>query len=81
MFDMYTSGSLAFTDNMEPVVNGGLFSRAILYAKNFNGLIISFPYDQSISPSGQITEGIVSTQLGLEGIPELSEEIMLSRDY
>ena len=80
MFDMYTSGSLAFTDNMEPVVNGGLFSRAILYAKNFNGLIISFPYDQSISPSGQINEGIVSTQLGLEGIPELSEEIILSRD-
>ena len=80
MYDMYSSGSLAFTDNMEPVVNGGLLSRAILYAKNFNGLIISFPYDQSISPSGQINEGTVSTQLGLEGIPELSEEIMLSRD-
>ena len=69
MFDMYSSGSLAFTDNMEPVVHGGLFSRAILYAKNFNGLVISFPYDQSISPNGQINEGNVSTQLGLEGIP------------
>ena len=80
MYDMYSSGSLAFTDNMEPVVNGGLLSRAILYAKNFNGLIISFPYDQSISPGGQINEGTVSTNLGLEGIPELSEEIMLSRD-
>ena len=72
MFDMYSSGSLAFTDNMDPVVDGGLFSRSILYAKNFNGLVISFPYDQSISPSGQMNEGIVSTQLGLEGIPELS---------
>ena len=80
MFDMYSSGSLAFTDNMEPVVHGGLFSRAILYAKNFNGLVISFPYDQSISPNGQINEGNVSTQLGLEGIPDLSEEIILNRD-
>ena len=73
MYDMYSSGSLAFTDNMEPVVNGGLLSRAILYAKNFNGLIISFPYDQSISP-GQINEGSVSNQLGLEGI-ELSKKL------
>ena len=80
MFDMYSSGSLAFTDNMEPVVHGGVFSRAILYAKNFNGLVISFPYDQSISPNGQINEGNVSTQLGLEGIPDLSEEIILNRD-
>ena len=80
MFDMYSSGSLAFTDNMEPVVHGGLFSRAILYTKNFNGLVISFPYDQSISPNGQINEGNVSTQLGLEGIPDLSEEIILNRD-
>ena len=80
MFDMYSSGSLAFTDNMEPVVHGGLFSRAILYAKNFNGLVISFPYDQSISPNGQINEGNVSTQLGLEGIPDLSEELMVNRD-
>ena len=80
MFDMHSSGSLAFTDNMEPVVDGGLFSRAILYAKNFNGLVISFPYDQSISPNGQINEGNVSTQLGLEGIPDLSEEIILNRD-
>lgn len=80
MFDMYSGGSLAFTDYLEPVVHGGLFSRAILYSKNFNGLVISFPHDPSISPNGQINEGIVSTKLGLEGIPELSEEIMLSRD-
>ena len=64
---------------MSPVKHAGLFSRAVLYAKNFNGLIISFPYDNSIVPNGQINEGIVSTQLGLEGIPDLSEEIMLNR--
>ncbi len=80
MYDMYNSGSLAFSDNMSPVKHAGLFSRAVLYAKNFNGLIISFPYDNSIVPNGQINEGIVSTQLGLEGIPDLSEEIMLNRD-
>ena len=52
----------------------------MLYAKNFNGLIISFPYEEKISPHGQINEGVVSTKLGLEGIPDLSEELMVNRD-
>ena len=51
MFDMYNAGALAFSDNMRPVHNSGLFSRALLYAKNFNGLIISFPYEEKISPN------------------------------
>ena len=80
MFDMYNAGALAFTDNMRPVHNSGLFSRALLYAKNFNGLIISFPFEEKISPNGLINEGVVSTKLGLEGIPDLSEEIMVNRD-
>ena len=80
MFDMYNAGALAFSDNMQPVHNSGLFSRALLYAKNFNGLIISFPYEEKISPNGLINEGVVSTKLGLEGIPDLSEELMVNRD-
>jgi dihydroorotase len=80
MFDMYNAGALAFSDNMRPVHNSGLLSRALLYAKNFNGLIISFPYEEKISPNGLINEGIVSTKLGLEGIPDLSEELMVNRD-
>jgi dihydroorotase len=80
MFDMYNAGALAFSDNMRPVHNSGLLSRALLYAKNFNGLIISFPYEEKISPNGLINEGVVSTKLGLEGIPDLSEELMVNRD-
>ena len=80
MFDMYNAGALAFSDNMRPVHNSGLFSRALLYAKNFNGLIISFPYEEKISPNGLINEGVISTKLGLEGIPDLSEELMVNRD-
>ena len=49
MFDMYNAGALAFSDNMRPIHNSGLFSRALLYAKNFNGLIISFNYEENIS--------------------------------
>ena len=80
MYDMYTAGALAFTDHLKPVQHAGLMSRALLYAKNFNGLVISNPYDQSISPTGQMHEGITSTAMGLNGIPSLAEELQINRD-
>ena len=55
-------------------------SRALLYAKNFDGLVISFANDESLSHEGQMHEGEVSTSLGLESIPTLSEELQISRD-
>ena len=80
MYDMYNAGALAFTDFLKPVQHSGLLSRALLYAKNFNGMIISFPYDNTISPNGQMHEGETSTLLGLEGIPSLTEELYVDRD-
>ena len=55
-------------------------SEPLLYTKNFNGLVISNPYDKSISPSGQMHEGITSTAMGLNGIPSLAEELQVNRD-
>ncbi len=80
LYDMHSSGAVAFSDDKNALSNAGLLSRAMLYAKNFNGLLFSFPYDKSVAHHGQINEGIVSTQLGLEGIPALSEELHVSRD-
>jgi len=80
MYDMSQSGAVAFYDGKDPIKNAGVLSRALLYSKNFNGLVLSFPYDNSISPNGQVNEGIESTKLGMEGIPSLSEEIQISRD-
>jgi dihydroorotase len=80
MYDMHVSGAVAFTDDKEPIQHAGLLSRALLYTKNFNGLIVSFPYEKELAHHGQIHEGVVSTQLGLEGIPALAEEIQVSRD-
>ncbi len=80
LFDMHQSGAIAFSDDKHSFSNAGMLSRALLYAKNFNGLVMSFPYDKTIAHNGQINEGIVSTNLGLEGIPALSEELHVARD-
>ena len=80
MFDMRQAGAIAFSDNKKAIKNSGLMSRALLYAKNFDGLVISFANDESLSHNGQMHEGEVSTTLGLESIPTLSEELQISRD-
>jgi dihydroorotase len=80
MYDMHEAGAVAFTDDKAPVKNASLMSRALLYSKNFNGLIISFANDTGISANGKINEGETSTMLGLKGIPALAEELQVTRD-
>ena len=80
MYDMKQAGAVAFSDNKKAIESSGLMSRALLYSKNFDGLIISFANDESLSNEGQMHEGEVSTSLGLESIPTLSEELQISRD-
>ncbi len=80
MYDMSQAGALAFTDDKRSVQDAGLLLRALLYAKNFNGLIMSYPNDENIAGHGQMNEGAVSTQLGLKGTPALAENTMINRD-
>ncbi len=80
MLDMRAAGAVAFTDGEKPVQHNGLLLRALLYAKAFDGLIINRPHDDSIAGAGQIHEGLMSTSLGMKGIPALAEEIMARRD-
>lgn len=80
LFDLKTAGAVAFTDDKSPVVNASLMSTALLYVKNFDGLVVSFPHEASMCQGGQIHEGVVSTRLGLRGLPALAEELMVTRD-
>jgi len=80
MYDMQQSGAIAFTDGNKPVSNAGLMSRALLYTKSFDGLIISYAEDQDIAGKAKMNEGLMSTYLGMKGNPSLAEELMISRD-
>lgn len=80
MYDMTQSGAIAFTDGNKPVQDAGLMERALLYAKGFEGLILSYPEDQSIAGKAKMNEGAMSTLLGMKGIPNLAEELMVVRD-
>ena len=80
MFDMNRSGALAFTDDKNSIQHAGVMKLALLYAKNFGGIIMNQANDKSISKDGQMNEGVTSTLLGLKGIPSLAEELMIARD-
>jgi len=80
MFDMHLSGAVAFSDEKNPVSNAGFLSRALLYVNCFNGLIITHSEDKNITLDGKMNEGESSTALGLNGMPALAEEVMITRD-
>lgn len=80
MYDMYLSGAIAFTDDKNTLTNPDVMRRALYYSKQFNGLVISVPNDKKITRDGQMNEGIMSTQLGLKGMPTLAEDLLVVRD-
>lgn len=80
LFDMTNSGAVAFSDGNEPVQDAGLMERAMLYAKGFNALVISYPEDRTIAGKAKMNEGAMSTYLGMKGIPNIAEELMIVRD-
>ena len=80
LYDMQNAGAVAFNDYKKSTSNSNLLKLALQYSSGFNGLICSFPQDDSISGIGVMNEHITSTTLGLKGNPNLSEELQIVRD-
>jgi len=77
---MYEAGCVAFSDDGMPVMNSLIMRRALEYSKIFGVPVISHCEDFSLSEGGSMNEGVVSSVLGLRGIPAAAEDIMVARD-
>lgn len=80
LFDMKNSGAVAFGDYNKSLSNANLLKIALQYVQDFDGLVITYSQDSNIKGAGVANEGIVSTRLGLKGIPALAEELQISRN-
>ncbi len=80
LFDMRNAGAVAFGDYQKSISNPNLMKIALQYASNFGGLVCSFPQDDKISRNGVMNENITSTSIGLNGVPNLAEELQVARD-
>ncbi len=80
LFDMKNAGAVAFGDYNKNLDNANLLKIGLQYVQDFDGLIIAFAQDSKIKGNGVANEGIVSTRLGLKGIPNLAEELQIARN-
>lgn len=80
MVDLSRAGARLFTDDKSAIADSSLMHRALLYARDIEGTVCSLPQEPHISAQGMMNEGVVSTGLGMKGIPHIAESIMLRRD-
>jgi len=79
MYDLLQHGAVGFSDDGSPVVNSEIMRRALEYSKDLKAVIIQHSEDPFLF-NGVMNESIMSTRLGLAGIPSMCEDIMAARD-
>jgi len=78
--EMKRAGAVAVTDDGRPVTNPVMMRRALEYSQDFDLPVLSHAEDAQLSGHGQMHEGVISTQLGLQGVPGVAEDVAVARD-
>ncbi|HEY7967289.1 MAG TPA: dihydroorotase [Solirubrobacteraceae bacterium] len=80
MSELRAAGAVGFTDDGKPVVSAGLLRHALRSQILCGGFLALHEEDPNLSADGVMHEGAVSVELGLAGIPSISESTMIARD-
>jgi len=78
--DLRRSGCVAISDDGRPVMNSLVMRRAMEYALAFDLTVVDHCEDLHLAEGGCMNEGLVSTELGLPGIPAAAEDVMVARN-
>jgi dihydroorotase len=74
------AGAVAFTDGTKSITNAQVMRRSLIYARDFDVLIVHHTEDPDLTGEGVMNEGEFASRLGLIGVPKAAETIMLERD-
>ena len=77
---LQSKGIIGFTDGTKTIQNTRVMSRIMNSASDLDALIMQHAEDYELAKNGMINEGIIATKLGLQGIPEMAELIIIDRD-
>ncbi|MBI3321603.1 MAG: dihydroorotase [Candidatus Omnitrophica bacterium] len=78
--ELFDAGCIALSDDGAPLADAFLMRRALEYARLFGRPIIQHAEDPGLVAGGVMHEGLVSTTLGLRGIPSAAESVVVARD-
>lgn len=80
MWRLVKAGAVGFTDDGLPLMNAGLMRQALTYSKDLGVPIAQHAEDLHLSAGGCMNEGAVSAKLGVKGVPNAAEAVMVERD-
>jgi dihydroorotase len=78
--ELVNAGAVAISDDGSPVMNSEVMRRALEYSKMFDIPVLGHEEDLNLAKDRHMHEGFYSTKLGIQGIPSLSEEVLVARD-
>ena len=78
--DMVEAGAVAVSDDGRPVMDANLMRRALEYCSMFNVPVSVHEEDLHLAAGGVMNEGPTALRLGLKGIPNAAEDVMVARD-
>lgn len=78
--ELKKGGVYALSDDGHPIQDSNVMRRALEYSKKFDLVIMAHCEDTGLFGCGCMNEGLVSTQLGLQGIPVECESVEVARD-
>ncbi len=80
MLDLHHAGAVAFSDGDHPIWHTDIMLKTLIYLQKVKGLLINTAEDQMLTRFGTMHEGVMSTTLGMRGMPALAEHLMIKRD-
>lgn len=78
--DLIQAGAIAITEDGRSVMDSEVMRRALEYSKMFGVPVLAHCEDAKLAGPGVMNEGHMSTILGLRGIPNQAESIIVARD-
>ncbi len=77
---MIKAGCVAISDGSRSVMNAYLLRKTMEYLKTYDIPVIEHCEDVNLVGLGVMNEGLVSSQIGLRGIPHTAEDVIVSRN-
>ena len=80
MGELAEAGAIGFSDDGNPVADSNIMRQALSYASALDLPVINHCEEPALFHGGAMNEGWVSNRLGVKGIPNSAEDIMVARD-